>query len=669
MKQSFIVVLILLVISSVAFSAEIKKQTRHSAVKYDKAPPIQLEKDGITSRMGHGFLAAPPQLNSVLIDSARNGYGYSSSAPKSIDIATDAISGDDYAGVAYRKFVPGDPNSGIIGVAELNITQGFEYDNFSFYDYVNNISPFGVGGRFPSFQAADIGPVPIWNQYTVNFPDSTESVAYLSYDFFGWGPSGGGFNPPEDWAQNSPPNISERAPWLGCTDIYKDANATYHIGGIWELDLNSGNYTFLYGNSADLNTYTWSPGIDPTDVGWTATDLEMNVPRFAWGTNGFGAWVSTGHFLGTGDDDFKLMLCTTNDYGQNWSAIQRFEFSEIGLPETITAADSIFVPDPNNPDTTILYTGVASTGITYDFDLIITPNNEIHVGCNLSWGAPVDPNDPGGSYYPNGLYMGIYNLHSSDLGVNWTNSRIWYHAGLLEGDSDGNWETTNMFDLGQDDAGNLYAGWTDRDRQHAVPTPYPRHDSRVTDETNHDVWASMSMDGGNTWSAEPLRITSDTTTSTAGLRLASRTKWYPQDQGKIYMVYQIADLTRPLAPPIETLQDHVQWYYVAEARDFPGPTAIEPISGKVIENYNLHQNYPNPFNPRTTIRFDILKAGDVELNIYNPLGQRVATLVNERLAPGAYQFDWNASILASGVYLYQLKTAEFTQVRKMILMK
>jgi len=663
MRQAVIVVLALLVINSTAFSAETKKEVRHAAVRYDKAPPIQAENDGITSRMGKGFLAAPPQLNSVLIDSARNGYGYSNSGPKSIDIATDLFSGDDYAGIAYRKFVPGDPNSGIIGVAELNINQGFEYSSFSFYDYVNNISPFGVGGRFPSFQAADIGPVPIWNQYTVNFPDSTESVAYLSYDFFGWGPSGGGFNPPEDWSKGSPANISERAPWLGCTDMYKDANGTYHFGGIWELDLNSGNYTFLYGISTDLNSYTWSPGIDPTDVGWTANDVEMNNPRFAWGTNGFGAWVSTGYILNTGDEDFKLMLCTTNDYGENWSAIQRFEFGQLGFREQIALADSII--DGN--DTTQYYIGPAYNGLTYDFDLIITPDNEIHVGVTHSWGVPVTGNPD--SYYPRGLDMGLFDIHSADAGQNWTASRIWWNAGLLEDDSPGDWETTNGIDLGQDDVGNLYAAWTDRDRQHVVISQYPRHDSRVTDEPNHDVWASMSMDGGLSWSREPLRITSDTTTSTAGFRLASRTKWYPQDNGKTYIVFQIADLTRPLAPPIETLQDHVQWYYVAEAKGFSGPTAIEPTSGKIIENYNLHQNYPNPFNPRTTIRFDILKAGDVELNIYNPLGQRVATPVNERLAPGAYQFDWDAASLASGVYLYQLKTAEYTKVRKMILMK
>jgi hypothetical protein len=85
--------------------------------------------------------------------------------------------------------------------------------------------------------------------------------------------------------------------------------------------------------------------------------------------------------------------------------------------------------------------------------------------------------------------------------------------------------------------------------------------------------------------------------------------------------------------------------------------------------FSLSQNYPNPFNPSTTIRFALPKSGHVELKIYNTLGQEVATLVNEEKVAGTYSMQWNASRVASGVYFYQLKAGEFSQTRKLLLLK
>ena len=83
----------------------------------------------------------------------------------------------------------------------------------------------------------------------------------------------------------------------------------------------------------------------------------------------------------------------------------------------------------------------------------------------------------------------------------------------------------------------------------------------------------------------------------------------------------------------------------------------------------LEQNYPNPFNPTTTINYSIPVAGSVELKIYDVLGNEVATLVNENKAPGNYSTDFNASSLASGIYIYTLRANNFVQTKKMLLMK
>ncbi|UCG55151.1 MAG: T9SS type A sorting domain-containing protein, partial [Dehalococcoidia bacterium] len=86
--------------------------------------------------------------------------------------------------------------------------------------------------------------------------------------------------------------------------------------------------------------------------------------------------------------------------------------------------------------------------------------------------------------------------------------------------------------------------------------------------------------------------------------------------------------------------------------------------------------YPNPFNPSTTIEFDLPKTSQVTLKIYNILGEEVATLVSDRLTAGSYSYEWNASNLSSGVYLYRLsvgsltgEAGDFVETRKMVLMR
>ncbi len=102
-----------------------------------------------------------------------------------------------------------------------------------------------------------------------------------------------------------------------------------------------------------------------------------------------------------------------------------------------------------------------------------------------------------------------------------------------------------------------------------------------------------------------------------------------------------------------------------------GPTVVSSpgITNEVPSNYSLEQNYPNPFNPSTKINFSILKSGMVELKVYDILGREVAIIVNEYRIAGNHTVDFNASNLASGVYLYTLKAGDFTNTKKMLLIK
>jgi hypothetical protein len=85
--------------------------------------------------------------------------------------------------------------------------------------------------------------------------------------------------------------------------------------------------------------------------------------------------------------------------------------------------------------------------------------------------------------------------------------------------------------------------------------------------------------------------------------------------------------------------------------------------------FSLNQNYPNPFNPATSISYSIAKSGLVKIAIYNTLGQQVKELVNEVKEAGSYNVSFNASSLTSGIYFYKIESAQFSQTKKMILMK
>ena len=98
-------------------------------------------------------------------------------------------------------------------------------------------------------------------------------------------------------------------------------------------------------------------------------------------------------------------------------------------------------------------------------------------------------------------------------------------------------------------------------------------------------------------------------------------------------------------------------------------TDVEPVSEVIPSDFALEQNYPNPFNPSTTINFSIPVEGFVTLDVYNTIGQKVASLVNETKTAGTYQVDFDAATLTSGIYFYKISTGNFSETKKMILMK
>jgi hypothetical protein len=119
-----------------------------------------------------------------------------------------------------------------------------------------------------------------------------------------------------------------------------------------------------------------------------------------------------------------------------------------------------------------------------------------------------------------------------------------------------------------------------------------------------------------------------------------------------------------------------QWYRLKQI-DLDGTIHyIDPVSVEVlaatengITGFSLNQNYPNPFNPTTGIRYRVSGTSNVRLAVYDVLGREVAVLVDERKVPGSYEARFEATGLASGVYLYSLQAADYSQTRKMLLVR
>jgi uncharacterized delta-60 repeat protein len=99
------------------------------------------------------------------------------------------------------------------------------------------------------------------------------------------------------------------------------------------------------------------------------------------------------------------------------------------------------------------------------------------------------------------------------------------------------------------------------------------------------------------------------------------------------------------------------------------PVGIEGNNSEIPDKFSLEQNYPNPFNPSTTIGFSLKSEGNVSIKVYDIQGKEVANPVEEKLTAGIYEFKFDASKLSSGTYFYKMVTSDFTDIKKMVIVK
>jgi hypothetical protein len=157
---------------------------------------------------------------------------------------------------------------------------------------------------------------------------------------------------------------------------------------------------------------------------------------------------------------------------------------------------------------------------------------------------------------------------------------------------------------------------------------------------NDEIYYKRSTNGGISWGSD-TRLTNDTNWSLNSSVAVS--------ESIVHVVWR-----------------EFQLYY---KRNPTGNVGIQNISTEIPSEYSLSQNYPNPFNSMCNVQFTMHNAGNVKLVVYDIQGREVQTLVNERLQPGTYETTFDGSRLNSGVYFSKLTLGDFSETKRMTLIK
>jgi len=141
-------------------------------------------------------------------------------------------------------------------------------------------------------------------------------------------------------------------------------------------------------------------------------------------------------------------------------------------------------------------------------------------------------------------------------------------------------------------------------------------------------------------------------------------------QAELPAIFKISNNDIILAGYLQTIAYTRHDFYVIRIDSLLNapPIGIKNISTEIPKIFSLYQNYPNPFNPKTIIKFDLPKDGLVTIKIYDILGKVVGTM-NEFKKAGSYEYDFDGSNFASGLYFYRIESGPFAETKKMVLIK
>ena len=196
-----------------------------------------------------------------------------------------------------------------------------------------------------------------------------------------------------------------------------------------------------------------------------------------------------------------------------------------------------------------------------------------------------------------------------------------------------------------------------------------------------------TTDGGVTWTAaaNPPGLTSFACINMHGFKDASNIiRLSTQEASAGYKVFRTTNLgaswTQETLPTQGTTNGIQHMLFLNQNLGYAGgnagiflrwgpPVGVQPVSNNTPDNFVLEQNYPNPFNPTTTIKYSIPEASFVTLKIFDAVGNEVQTVVNENQSAGNYLKYIDMTSFSSGIYFYSIKAGNFTETKKMIMIK
>jgi hypothetical protein len=359
----------------------------------------------------------------------------------------------------------------------------------------------------------------------------------------------------------------------------------------------------------------------------------------------------------------------STDGGVTWGADTRLTNNfNVSILPAVSASGSIVCIvwcDTRDGNYEVYYKRSSDAGVSWGTDARLTndPGISLQASCVIS-GATVhvvwNDNRNGSDE--------IYYKRSTDSGISWgTDTRLTSNAGV------------SWFPSMAASGSLVQVSWVENS------------------DGNPEIYSKRSTDGGVTWEANQ-RLTNNAsisirpTISISGMNV--HIVWQDNLDGNEELYYKYSTnggasysadtrLTNNAALsvyPSHEITDagvHVIWrefrdgnWEVYYKRNPTGNlVSMQNISNEYPSGYYLNQNYPNPFNPVTKISFVLPKHGYIKLTVYDMLGNQIEILVDEELKAGEYNTNWNALNYASGVYFYKLAAGEFTQIKRMVLVK
>ena len=216
------------------------------------------------------------------------------------------------------------------------------------------------------------------------------------------------------------------------------------------------------------------------------------------------------------------------------------------------------------------------------------------------------------------------------------------------------------------DAPVLFALWVQQSGATAASFAEMLDDTSADGWHTNSIWGAWSFDGGNSW-ASPYEVAS---VPGASLEFVTLDPWLQKiDSTGLYRWHAL--WLEDLSPGVSLFgqgdSSMNPWIYGTDTLRYIN-VAVKGENA-IANKFTLSDNYPNPFNPVTTISYALPRSGEVTLIVYNLLGEEVTRLIDGFQQAGEYKTIWNASDVSSGIYFYRLSTNDFTETKKMVLLK